>query len=275
MSMVEVVGDVQALHVQSHKAGTLFQVASQFNLLEMVSPQVTPESGVGIYQHDKTQGPACAIAAGAGAIYRNYFVPLAGQTGQSKTLQIDCLADMGRALGNTDERLWRMQNGYALATVEGLNEITGRLNRASEAERDILRSLLRIGIQWNTLVTLESCTHLVSQVYCSALPVAYSHYHPDKWAAFAVLVLEAAYEATLLLAQLNAQHTGNHQVYLTLLGGGAFGNKTEWILSAIDRALNLHKHGALDVLLVSRHTANPCLIPLLDRFNSTHQGIQP
>lgn len=42
--MVEVVGDVQALHVQSHKAGTLFQVASRFNLLEMVSPQVIPES---------------------------------------------------------------------------------------------------------------------------------------------------------------------------------------------------------------------------------------
>ncbi|MCK5683507.1 hypothetical protein KAJ27_05280 [bacterium] len=51
----------------------MFQVASQFNLLEMVSPGVTPEEGVGRYEHDHTQGPACAIACGVGTIYRNYF----------------------------------------------------------------------------------------------------------------------------------------------------------------------------------------------------------
>ena len=46
-------------------AGALFQVASQLNLLEMTGPEVTPEDGVTIYQDDRTQGPACAIAAGA------------------------------------------------------------------------------------------------------------------------------------------------------------------------------------------------------------------
>src|SRR5690349_4500420 len=73
-SLREVVADVQDLHVDSSNAGALFQVASQFNLLEMVSPAITPEHGVGIYENDRTQGPACAIAAGAGTIYRNYFV---------------------------------------------------------------------------------------------------------------------------------------------------------------------------------------------------------
>lgn len=34
-------------------------------------PEVTPENGVTIYEHDHTQGPACAIAAGAATIYRN------------------------------------------------------------------------------------------------------------------------------------------------------------------------------------------------------------
>ena len=38
-------------------AGALFQVASQFNLLEMVSPDVTPEHGVSGYAHDLTLGP--------------------------------------------------------------------------------------------------------------------------------------------------------------------------------------------------------------------------
>jgi len=35
-----------------------FQVASQFNLLEMTGPSVTPEHGVARYAHDPTQGPA-------------------------------------------------------------------------------------------------------------------------------------------------------------------------------------------------------------------------
>ena len=58
-------GDVRQMHHSPTNAGALFQVASQFNLLEMVSPEVTPEHGVTRYQHDGTQGPACAIAAGA------------------------------------------------------------------------------------------------------------------------------------------------------------------------------------------------------------------
>jgi hypothetical protein len=66
------------MHQLPKYAGALFQVASQFNLLEMVSPEITPEHGVTRYQHDRTQGPACAIAAGAATIYRNYFAPISG-----------------------------------------------------------------------------------------------------------------------------------------------------------------------------------------------------
>ena len=44
----EVVADVQALHADAANAGTLFQVASQFNLLEMTSPDLTPEQGYAI-----------------------------------------------------------------------------------------------------------------------------------------------------------------------------------------------------------------------------------
>ena len=41
-----VVGDVGRLHRESATKNALFQVASQFNLLEMVGPDVTPEDGV-------------------------------------------------------------------------------------------------------------------------------------------------------------------------------------------------------------------------------------
>jgi hypothetical protein len=60
-----VTGDVRQMHQSPENAGALFQVASQFNLLEMTGPEVSPDDGVTRYQHDRTQGPACAIAAGA------------------------------------------------------------------------------------------------------------------------------------------------------------------------------------------------------------------
>jgi hypothetical protein len=91
-----VTGDVRRMHQSPENAGTLFQVASQFNLLEMVSPDVTPEHGVTRYQYDPTQGPACAIAAGAATIYRNYFAPVDGGQGQTAARQIDGLADLVR-----------------------------------------------------------------------------------------------------------------------------------------------------------------------------------
>ncbi|WP_245316866.1 hypothetical protein [Bradyrhizobium manausense] len=50
-----------------------------------------------IYQSDSTQGPACAIAAGAATIYRNYFAKVAGRLGQTKDRQIDALADLGES----------------------------------------------------------------------------------------------------------------------------------------------------------------------------------
>lgn len=187
----EVVVDVQELHTNVAHAGALLQVASQFNLLEMASPHVTMEQGVGIYAQDHTQGPACAVAAGAGTIYCNYFAPVHGHIGQAAAHQIDCLADLGAALGNTASRLWTMHNGYALATQRGLAEIAQRLRAASEGERGGLRQLLRIGIHWQTRVTLWDATHLVSQAYCFALRVAYTTHVARLWAPFAQLILEA------------------------------------------------------------------------------------
>ena len=253
----EVVANVQDLHTNAAHADALFQVASQFNLLEMVSPKVTPEKGVGIYEDDDTQGPACAIAAGAGTIYRNYFAPVNGQTGQSATNQLDCLADIGVALDNTENRLWDMSNGYVLPSYGGLAKIGQSLDALSEPERDALRALLRIGLQWGTQVTLNDCTHLVSQAYCSALPVAYCDHPSHLWEEFARLILEATYEATLCAALVNASKTGNNTVFLTLVGGGMFGNETAWIVEGLHRALNLYKQAALDVAIVSYRASNP------------------
>lgn len=262
----EVVADVQDLHLDRSNAGALFQVASQFNLLEMMSPSAAPEQGVGIYENDRTQGPACAIACGAGTIYRNYFANVNGQVGQSAENQIDCLADIGIALNNSGNRLWEMKNGYALASHNGLIEISNRLRASSENELDELRQKLRIGLQWNTQVTINGSKQTVTQAYCSALPVAYSNHSADLWEDFARLVLDASYEATICAAILNSLSTGNNHVFLTLVGGGAFGNTNNWITDGIKRALKLYEHWNLDVAIVSYGESKKFVRQLVDQF---------
>ena len=264
----EVVADVRALHADPANAGALFQVASQFNLLEMAGPDLVPEDGVGIYERDFTQGPACAIAAGAGTIYRNYFASVGDAVGQTADNQVDCLADLGDRLGNADGRLWEMVNGYALPTAEGLGEVNARLGGLDEPSRDELRGLLRIGVQTDTEVTLPGTSHVVTQAFCSAVPVAYTEHPAELWRPLAVLILEAAYEATLCAAVVNAARTGNDRLFLTLLGGGAFGNQTEWILDALRRAVNKHIDRGLDIAIVSYGRSQPAVRGLAEGLNA-------
>lgn len=269
LSVREVIANVQQLHRDATNQHALFQVASQFNLLEMMAPDVTPEWGVGIYERDPTQGPACAIAAGSGTIFRNYFVDVNGKLGQTEDNQIDCLAEMGALLGNTEQRLWRMVNGYALPSATGLKQISQQLDALDELGRDRLRQSLQIGLQWNTQVTLDSASHIVSQAYCSALPVSYTEHSLELWAPFANLVLEASYEATICAAIINAARTGNNTLYLTLIGGGAFGNELDWIVNAIRRALRLYSDSGLDVSMVSYSRSKPCVQQLVRDFAGT------
>lgn len=245
--------DAYALHARPELAGALVQVASQFNLLEMTHHSITPEDGVTRYENDPTQGPACARAAGAGTIYRNYFAPVGEHIGQTREHQIDTLADLRAALPGGDRIT--MRNGYALADADTLHAISDRLESASPAELDTLRERLRIGLHWDVEVTAKDAPQgqCVSQAYCSALPVSYNDdSDTELWQPFARLVLESAYEATLLAGVINAARPGgSNSVYLTLLGGGAFGNQREWILDAIRRALEIVRGQALDVCLVS------------------------
>jgi hypothetical protein len=261
------------MHQSPENAGALFQVASQFNLLEMTSYDVTPEHGVTRYQHDRTQGPACAIAAGAATIYRNYFAPVGGSDGQTAKSQFNGLADLGATLGaalnQPVETLWSMQNGYALCTSAGLDAIAKHLGELQPEPLDSLRGKLRIGVHRDVEVTDAAGQHrpLVSQSFCSALPVAYTRVPPSHWEAFASLVLQASYEATMLAAVQNAQRGASNVVLLTQLGGGAFGNHDDWIHAAMRRALEMVSGFPLDVRLVSYGTPSRTILQMAEEFD--------
>lgn len=258
-----IVGDVRALHRQGEFADALFQVASQFNCLEMIGPEVTPEAGVTRYNRDPTQGPACAIAAGLGTIYRNYFAPVGDQSGQTAERQIDNLADVGQRLadlmGHRGSSLWTMSNGYCEASADQLQAINATLARASAEEFDTLRAGLRIGLHHDLEVTevVDAPRPKVTQAYCSAVPVGYSRQPASAWQRIARLVLEASYEAALLAAAERAAAGRSPIVLLTRIGGGVFHNEDAWITDAVMRALRIVEYANLDVRLVSFGRLNP------------------
>jgi hypothetical protein len=97
MKISEVFGDVISFQEKSN--GELFQVASQFNLLEMITPEHKPEMGITIYENDPTQGPACAISAAAGTLFRNYFS------------NVNTLKNIEALLS---KKYWDMTNGYTI-----------------------------------------------------------------------------------------------------------------------------------------------------------------
>ncbi len=246
----EAIGDVLELHALPENEGAMFQAASQFNCLEFAGPEELPEDGVTQYDDDPTQGPACALAAGAATVVRNYFVEVDGAMGQTRDRQLNNLDQVQACLG-PDGSCVEIRNGYTFSDVSRLERLAAAL---AKFDRDELLGHVKIGLHRDVGVTFErrfvepQQPSRVSQAFCSALPCGYTGGGLELWEPLATLVLDAAYEATLLAATLDAERgRGSGKVWLTFLGGGAFGNDKRWIASAIRRALSLMRNRELDV----------------------------
>ena len=175
---------------------------------------------------------------------------------------------LSKGLGQPVSALREMRNGYALCSREGHNAIDTYLQAIGSDELDLLRAKLSIGIHRDVDVTEASGDRFpsVSQAFCSALPVSYTNVPAEYWERFAKLVLEAAYEATILAGLLNARRGASNVVLLTQLGGGAFGNRDDWIHSAMRRALKLASGHDLDVKLVSYGSPSRTIVQLAEEF---------
>jgi hypothetical protein len=107
---------------------------------------------------------------------------------------------------------------------------------------------------------------LVSQAFCSALPLGYSRLPRSEWEPFARLILEATYEATLLAAAEQAQAGGSNIVLLTRVGGGVFNNDPAWIDAAIERAARIVEHAGLDIRVVCHSDVSPGVREIIERW---------
>ncbi|MEX1362368.1 MAG: hypothetical protein AB1Z98_04535 [Nannocystaceae bacterium] len=251
----EIIGDVLELHARPDNEGALFQVASQLNCLEFADPREVPEDGVTAYADDPTQGPACALAAAGATVYRNYFAPVRGEAGQTRDRQLDNLDELATVLGEPGE-FFDVVNGYTWSDEDRLARLTEVL---AGHDREALLGAVKIGLQTDVQVTFASRfveppqPATVSQAFCSALSCGYTRVALSHWEPLATLVLDAAYEATLRIAA----SLPSRRVWLTFLGGGAFGNRKAWIGQAIGRALARLDGVQLDVRIAHhrRHDA--------------------
>ena len=64
----------------------------------------------------------------------------------------------------------------------------------------------------------------------------------------------------LYAAILNIKKYNSNLVYLTLVGGGAFGNEEYWILECMQKAIRKFKNVPLDIRVVSYGKSNPNLV---------------
>ncbi len=105
---------------------------------------------------------------------------------------------------------------------------------------------VRVGFQQNAQVTsgmktheLEMCvdeTQCVSQLFSAAMDMGgWGNPSDDPLViAAAQMLLKASYTAAVCAAKITAGQPGGSPVcFLTLMGGGVFGNKPAWICDAI------------------------------------------
>jgi hypothetical protein len=232
------IGDVLELHHKYPKS--TFQVASQMNCLEFSSPLSTPEDGITDYMYDCTQGPSCAIACSSGTVYRNYFaIPPT-----SRASQFNLLDELEIHLDNATNQYWTVCNGYMNSTPEAL----ARLNAViASSDKDEFIQKIKVGCHEDVGVVFsargqpmdDALDVYVTQVYCSAVSCNYTSISKDLWQPLAEIILQAQYEGTIWTATLNYLRGGTNKLFMTFLGGGAFGNKEEWIEKGMRRALHI------------------------------------
>lgn len=294
----EATPDIFEMHTRPELAGATFMAASQFNTLEFPSPDVTPEDGVTGYAFDATQGPACALAAPAATVVRNYLLHIpGGGIGQSAGRQLNLLGELlCRLQGSPGDRggdpppLVEVCNGYTKSDEARLRKLNAQLCAATPEAREELSGLLRIGLHSGVEVPWAADRFIlrppeerlrVSQTFCSALACGYSDGSLGSWEPLARLVLEAAYEATLLAAMLEGPGPGAPPdsppvAVLTFLGGGVFGNADEWIEHAVARAVGrvARSGGALQVVMTHHMRVDEAKAARLDGAIASQKEVE-
>lgn len=245
--------DVAALQADPDNHDAVFQVASNFNSLEATSAdQDCEEQLLSDYVTNATQGPAAALSAFGGLLQRRYFLYYSPE--QADT----------RQWGQTKEKSVNFLEQFSLPIIMSR---AGYVKFEPPWDFPVLQQYeeIHIGVQTDVQVIAGHqlnadeqawCTRpeqRVNQVFVAAVDFGKTNAHlvgNKKIHAWGQLLIQAAYEGTVRWAM--AHH--KKKVFLTLVGGGAFGNRRSWIVNAIKNIQALIVESGIEVTLIWRKT---------------------
>jgi chaperonin cofactor prefoldin len=288
--------DVITYLTDPENCDAVFQVASQFNCLEMPGPGVAPTEGITDYVSDLTQGPACSLAAPAATLFRNYCVKHSVNKADANgthegqlTQQLNLLSDALNIFKQIKiDEFIDYKNGYILRKEdrspknnEPYETIGLYLNTTNDNDESLYKMFVdkvRVGVQWDTQVW-DIPKQKVCQVFCSGLSMAYDPTQVDitneSVVTFCTAVLEGAYECTLLAAEAKRRQLKKDRikVFLTQVGCGVYENKTEWVAYVLKKLFTTYKNLPLDVCMLIRgqndHVYDELLELVSNSFNIT------
>ncbi|KAH3764491.1 hypothetical protein Pelo_3597 [Pelomyxa schiedti] len=261
---------VDVAYIQGLKENerAVFQVASNFNGVESPSESRAPDASsfTEDYISDRTQGPAASVSAAAAAIARvhaAFYDPFKPPSSwrQTREKQIEFLENI--------KQHFPVRNGYVILSEEPTNF-------PGPAEQGDLLNSTKIGLHTDCQVVFGGCPdwdhftvvpskHTVDQVFCAAMNCGQGmsgarnrkHTESEKKRRF---LLDAAYQGSYLAAAVREAPS----LFLTLIGGGVFGNPIPEICQAIfDAHMQVTRHPACKLNKVVLALFDPCVPPVI------------
>lgn len=256
------IGQLQATMKTNQRC--MVQIASNFNCLEVPTQYSNPQSGnlVENYSRDKTQGPAASFGPLSASLYRAHF-SMPNYTPQTLDTHINT-EQINQSQINLLEHLpswFNVVNGKLLINSLDLKKIDNIIDFDALQFMELYKEV-QIGLHTECPILYDRNGKItntntkedlsedkfsfeeVDQVLVST--INYNNYTNEDTGVIdniSEMLLQAAYEGTYLAAKM--RKTKN--LYLTLIGGGAFSNHIEYIIKAIKNTHNKYAYQCVDL----------------------------
>lgn len=229
--------DVGALQADPHNKDAVFQVASNFNCLEgggyhsLLSHYVLPNMYV--------QGEAAATSAMPGLIARRYYLDLdqlnlLKRFNQACSIGYDNVSGYIGYIPDIDQKFGKMTDEQIIAASylvdSGVQENVAVTGGWGPTRNELLQQA-QSKIYYAQRINSAQAQR-INQVFTAAINAYNNNPNSAGFKNLARIFLYAAYRNTISYAW---EHD-KKKVFLTLVGGGVFQNKKEWIMEAIQTA---------------------------------------
>lgn len=289
--------DIGAMQANQANQNANFQVASNFNVLEASG---SPRDGIEQYLFTTAQGEEASISAAPGAIYRMYFLDHK-KNGTQYIGQFEKQVELLDAFDGITAFKIPIYNGYIhfdkhnpcrkltdheieeyiplvkialhrnIQVTTGLAMLPGILPQSYHNA-----SLMEQSLYGYNQVIPTTQNQFINQIFTAAVNLADpSNVNQPGIENLAKMLLYAAYEGTLKTSFLAHKNFGaTNKVFLTIVGGGVFCNKLNWVATAIERCEEFIKQSGLNVTLIIYNGNDPNfsnrMKTLVNKFDGTY-----